>query len=51
MAREKVSKRGNILFITGIYPFGLKVTFLAPEFWRMKGEKEASVEYGDEGHP
>ena len=32
-------------------PFGLKATFLPPEFWRMKGEKEASAEYGDEGHP
>jgi transcriptional regulator with XRE-family HTH domain len=25
-------------------PFGLNVTFLPPEAWRMKGEKEASAE-------
>ncbi len=33
------------------FPFGLKVTFLPPEFWRIKGEKEASAKHGDEGHP
>lgn len=32
-------------------PFGLKVTFLPPEFWRMKGEKEVSAEHEEDGRP